>query len=172
VYADMTALGRLLGVASQATALVDSMKQRAAAIEQKVAGASKPTVFVEVYNKPLMTAGSGTLIDDLVKAAGGTNIGAVAGGGFPSFSTEVLLQDNPDVYIATTGAQQDPGQIAARAGYSGLKAVQDGRVYVIEDNLIVRAGPRLVDGLEQLARMVHPEIFGSPSPTPSGSPAA
>jgi iron complex transport system substrate-binding protein len=169
VYADMTALGRLLGVKSQADALVDSMKQRAATIQEKVSSAAKSSVFVEIYNKPLMTAGSGTLIDDLINKAGGANIGAGAGNGFPSFSTEVLLQKNPDVYIATTGAQQDPGQIAARAGYRGLKAVQDGRVYVVEDNLVVRAGPRLVDGLEQLASMIHPEIFGAPSPQPSGS---
>ncbi len=146
------------------------MKQRAAAVEQKVAGLPKPTVFVEIYSKPLMTAGRGTFIDNLVTLAGGTNIGDAAGGGYPSFSEEVLLKDNPDVYIATTGSMASPGQIAKRSGYSALKAVKDGRVYVIDDNLLVRPGPRLVDGLEQLAQMIHPEVFGSPSPAASTTP--
>jgi iron complex transport system substrate-binding protein len=168
--ADMTALGRLLGVSGKATTVVAAMKQRAAAIEQKVAGLSKPTVFVEIYSKPLMTAGTGTFIDNLVTLAGGTNIGDAAGSGYPSFSSEVLFKDNPDVYVATTGSKASPVQIAKRSGYSGLKAVKDGRVYVIDDNLLVRPGPRLVDGLEQLAQMIHPEVFGSPSPVASATP--
>jgi iron complex transport system substrate-binding protein len=170
VYSDMTALGRLLGVPGQATTVVDSMKQRAAAVEQKVAGLARPAVFVEIYSKPLMTAGTGTFIDNLVTLAGGTNIGSAAGSGYPTFSEEVLLKDNPDVYIATTGSMASPGQIARRSGYDGLKAVQDGRVYVIDDDLLVRPGPRLIDGLEQLAQMIHPEVFGSPSPAASATP--
>jgi iron complex transport system substrate-binding protein len=117
-----------------------------------------------------MTAGKATFIDNLVTLAGGTNIGDAAGSGFPSFSSEVLFKDDPDVYVATTGSMATPVQIAKRSGYSGLKAVKDGRVYVIEDNLLVRPGPRLVDGLEQLARMIHPEVFGSPSPAASTTP--
>jgi iron complex transport system substrate-binding protein len=170
VYADLTALGKLMGVPDKATTVVASMKQRAAAVEQKVAGQSKPTVFVEIYSKPLMTAGKATFIDNLVTLAGGTNVGDAAGSGFPSFSSEVLLKDNPDVYIATTGSMASPGQIAKRSGYDGLTAVKNGRVYVIDDNLLVRPGPRLVDGLEQLAQMIHPEVFGSPSPAASATP--
>ena len=170
VYSDLTAVGKLLGVSDKATVVVDAMRQRANAIEQKVAGLPKPTVFVEIYSKPLMTAGKATFIDDLVSLAGGTNIGDAAGSGFPSFSSEVLFKDDPDVYVATTGSMASPVQIAKRSGYSGLKAVQDGRVYVIEDNLLVRPGPRLVDGLEQLARMIHPEVFGSPSPAAAATP--
>jgi iron complex transport system substrate-binding protein len=170
VYTDLTALGKLLGVSDKATTVVAAMKQRADAVEQKVAGLSRPTVFVEIYSKPLMTAGKATFIDNLVTLAGGTNIGDAAGSGFPSFSSEVLFKDDPDVYVATTGSMATPVQIAKRSGYSGLKAVKDGRVYVIEDNLLVRPGPRLVDGLEQLAQMIHPEVFGSPSPAASTTP--
>jgi len=170
VCADLTSLGKLLGAPGNATTVVAAMKQRAAVVEQKVAGLSRPTVFVEIYSKPLMTAGKATFIDNLVTLAGGTNIGDAAGSGFPSFSSEVLFKDDPDVYVATTGSMASPVQIAKRSGYSGLKAVKDGRVYVIEDNLLVRPGPRLVDGLEQLAQMIHPEVFGSPSPAASTTP--
>ena len=170
VYTDLTGLGRLVGVSAQATKVVADMKLRAGAVEQRVAGLTRPAVFVEIYSKPLMTAGKSTFIDDLVGLAGGTNIGSAAGSGYPAFSSEVLFKDNPDVYIATTGSMASPTQIAKRSGYDGLKAVKNGRVYVIEDNLLVRPGPRLVDGLEQLARAIHPEVFGSPSPSVSATP--
>ena len=170
VYGDLASLGQLLGVSDKATVLVSAMKQRATVVEQKVAGLSKPTVFVEIYSKPLMTAAKATFIDNLVTLAGGSNVGDAAGTGYPAFSSEVLFKDNPDIYIATTGSMATPGQIAKRSGFSGLKAVKDGRVYVIDDNLLVRPGPRLVDGLEQLAQMIHPEVFGSPSPAASTTP--
>jgi len=169
VFADMTALGKLTGESSQAGPIVAALEQRATTIEQKVAGLARPTVFVEIYSKPLMTAGTGTYIDDMVKLAGGTNIGDAAGAGFPSFSEEVLFKDDPAVYIATTGSMASPGQIAARKGYSALQAVQDHRVYVLDQNILDRPGPRLIDGLEQLAKAIHPEAFASPSPAASAT---
>jgi iron complex transport system substrate-binding protein len=57
------------------------------------------------------------------------------------------------------GSQSDPADISQRPGYSALKAVKDGRVYVVEDNPFVRSGPRLVQGLQQLAQILHPEVF-------------
>ena len=95
VYTDLIDLGKLMGTSAQAAKVVDTMKQRAAAIEQKVAGLPKQAVFVEIYSKPLMTAGTGTYIDNMVTLAGGTNIGDAAGSGYPTFSEEVLFKDNP-----------------------------------------------------------------------------
>jgi iron complex transport system substrate-binding protein len=119
----------------------------------------KPVTFVEIYSKPLMTVGTGTFIDDVIRLAGGTNLGASAGSGWPNYSGEVLLQKDPAVYVAISGAQSTPGDIARRAGYSGLKAVKDQRVYVIDDNMLVRPGPRLAQGLRDLAAMIHPEAY-------------
>ena len=170
VFADLTALGKLMGTSGQADPLVAQMKQRAATIEAKVAGLSKPTVFVEIYSKPLMTAGTGTYIDNMVTLAGGRNIGDAAGANFPAFSEEVLFKDDPAVYIATTGSMASPGQIAARSGYHALQAVKNHRVYVLDQNLLDRPGPRLIDGLAQLAAAIHPEAFASPSPGASATP--
>jgi len=169
VFTDLTDLGRLMGVSATAGPVVASLEQRTATIEKKVAGLPKPSVFVEIYSKPLMTAGTGTYVDDMVKLAGGTNIGDAAGSGFPTFSEEVLFKDDPAVYIATTGSMVTPGQIGKRKGYSALQAVQDHRVYVLDQNILDRPGPRLVDGLEQLARAIHPEVFASPTPAASAS---
>lgn len=165
LYTDLTNFGALMGTPDQTTQVVDGMKATAAGIEQKItaakaqAGYTTPKVLVEIWGKPLMVAGKDTLINDLITLAGGQNVGAAAGSGFPQYSTEVLLQQNPDVYIATKGSQADPGQIAQRSGYSALAAVQQNHVYTIEDNLVVRPGPRIIEGLQQLAQMIHPELF-------------
>jgi iron complex transport system substrate-binding protein len=152
-------LGRLLGVSAQAAEVTATMESAVADVTAKVGTLDKPVTFVEIYSKPLMTVGTGTFIDDVIRLAGGTNLGASAGSGWPNYSGEVLLQKDPAVYVAISGAQSTPGDIARRAGYSGLKAVKDQRVYVIDDNMLVRPGPRLAQGLRDLAAMIHPEAY-------------
>jgi len=162
VMADITRLGQLMGLEAPATKVVGDMTRAKATVQARVATLDRPATFIEVYSKPLMTAGGKTFIDDLVTLAGGSNIGTQAGDGFPNFSSEVLVKDNPAVYVAMAGAQSSPGAIAERPGYSGLAAVKDGKVFVLDDDLIARPGPRLAQGLEQLAAMIHPEA--SPAP--------
>lgn len=159
VMDSITDVGALMGVPDEAAEVVAGMQAAADDVAAKVASAEPVVAFIEIYSKPLMTAGEGTFIDDLVTLAGGVNLGAAAGPGFPNYSSEVLVQEDPAVYVAMAGAQSAPGQIAKRAGYAGLSAVQDGRVYVIDDNLVARPGPRLAQGLEELAAMLHPEAF-------------
>ncbi len=156
---DLHNLGVLMGTSATADALVAKMTTDIKAVTDKVATLPKPTVFFEVYPKPLMTTGTNTFIDDLITLAGGTNIAATAGAGYLNFSNEVLFKDDPDVYIAPIGSQADPGQISRRPGYDQLKAVVDKRVFTIADDVVVRPGPRLVQGLEQLAKMFHPDAF-------------
>ena len=98
----------------------------------------------------------------MITLAGGTNLGATAGPGFPTFSTEVLFKEDPAVYIADSGSMSKPGDITKRAGFDELTAVKDGHVYVIDDNLIARPGPRLAQGLQELAKMIHPEATAAP----------
>ena len=174
VMADLTKLGRLMGASDKAAEVVASMKATIKSVQDKIAlyfarsdippeqaktVKFKPTVFFEVYPKPLMTAGNNTFINDLITLAGGVNIGATAGPGYPTFSSEVLFEKNPDVYIAPLGNGASPAQISARPGYKALKAVKEGHVYTIEDNLVVRPGPRLAQGLVEIAKMIHPEAF-------------
>jgi iron complex transport system substrate-binding protein len=159
VMASITELGQLAGTSGEAQQVVDTMKQAQTDVQAKVGSLTKPTTFLEIYSRPLMTAGSGTFIDDMITIAGGENIGAAAGSGFPSFSTEVLVQKDPVVYIADSGSMSEPGDISKRAGFSELTAVKDGRVYVIADNLVARPGPRLAQGLQELAKMIHPEAY-------------
>ena len=96
VMADIGKLGQLTGTSSQAAQVVQNDEaDRRTRCRPRSARSPKPTTFLEIYSKPLMTAGSGTFIDDMITIAGGTNIGAAAGSGFPNFSSEVLLQGRP-----------------------------------------------------------------------------
>ncbi len=150
-------IGKLTGSEEGAATVVATMTAARQEVQAAVGDLPKTTTFLEIYSKPLMTAGSDTFIDDMITTAGGENIGAQAGSGFPTFSTEVLVKDDPQVYIADSGSMSKPGDINARAGFSDLTAVKDGHVYVIEDSTIARPGPRLAEGLKALAGMIHPE---------------
>ncbi|MEI6451646.1 MAG: ABC transporter substrate-binding protein, partial [Actinomycetes bacterium] len=141
----------------QAQQVADTMQKAKDDVQAQVASATRPATFLEIYSKPLMTAGGETFIDDMITLAGGANLGATAGSGFPTFSTEVLFKNDPDVYIADSGSMGEPGDIARRSGFAELTAVKDGHVYVIEDSIIARPGPRLAEGLRELVKMIHPE---------------
>ncbi len=95
VMTDIANIGKLAGTSAEAQKVVDTMKQAEADVQAKVGAAAKKSTFVEIYSKPLMTAGKGTFISDMVGIAGGTNLGDSAGTGFPNFSSEVLLKDDP-----------------------------------------------------------------------------
>ena len=158
VMTDITNLGQLTGSTEQAQQVADTMQKAKDDVQAQVASASRPATFLEIYSKPLMTAGGETFIDDMITLAGGTNLGATAGPGFPTFSTEVLFKEDPDVYIADSGSMGEPGDISKRSGFAELTAVKDGHVYVIEDSIIARPGPRLAQGLQELVKMIHPEV--------------
>lgn len=159
VMEDVAELGKLAGTTEKAGEVVAAMQKAKDEVRAKVGSLETATTFLEIYSKPLMTAGSDTFIDDMISIAGGENIGAAAGSGFPNFSSETLLEDDPAVYIADSGSMSKPGDIDARSGYSDLTAVKEGHVYVIEDDLIARPGPRLAQGLRKLAAMIHPEAY-------------
>jgi iron complex transport system substrate-binding protein len=157
VIATIENIGKLAGVDDGAATVTDAMTAAQMEVQAAVGDLPKATTFLEIYSEPLMTAGTDTFIDDMITIAGGENIGAAAGPGFPNFSTEVLVKTDPAVYIADSGSMSDPGDITKRAGFSELTAVKDGKVYVIDDNIIARPGPRLAEGLKALAGYIHPE---------------
>jgi iron complex transport system substrate-binding protein len=159
MFSDMKKVGVILGLNEKSAQVVIGLEKRVDDVLAKVKGKPRPKVFFEIWNQPLMTAGNGTFIDKMITMAGGSNIGRSAGPQFPQFSEEQLLRDDPGVYVAVKGTQANPSDIAKRPGYSQLKAVRDGKVYIVEDNLFVRSGPRLVDGLVLLAKKLHPEVF-------------
>lgn len=151
--------GLITGAGQRAEELTQSLQERIDAVVAKTAAVqSKPKVFFEVWDNPLMSAGPGSFINDLIQLAGGENIAADLTERFGEFSQELLLERNPEIYIINNHAHQ-PEDIKTRAGYEGLQAVKMNQVFSIEDDIVTLPGPRIVDGLEAMAAIIHPELF-------------
>lgn len=151
--------GKITGSGEKAAEVVSNLQKRIDNVAEKISKTNtRPSVFFEVWDDPLMSAGPGSFIDDLIKRAGGRNIAGDARERYPKFNLEVLLAENPDIYIINSHAHK-PEDIKARDGYASLRAVQHDRVYSIEDDLVTLPGPRIVTGLEEMARIIHPEVF-------------
>lgn len=153
LYASIRMVGAATGTDAEAEALVDGMTSDVADIEAAAAERAPVTAFVEIAQDPLFTTGSGTLIDDLLVRAGGVN--TVQKEGYIGYSVEQLLEDDPEVYLATEGSMSDPSTLGERPGYDSLSAVAAGRVYILDDNLVSRPGPRVVEGLAQIYAALH-----------------
>lgn len=165
LFANLNTVGTLTGRQKEAAALVEELRGRVRSVQEKIAKAqTKPLVFYELDatepNAPY-TAGPGTFIDTLIQMAGGKNLGAEMQGSWVQVSIEELLTRNPDIILLGdyTWGGVTPEQVQARPGWEALGAVQQGQVYTFDDNLVSRPGPRLVDGLEAMAKLLHPELF-------------
>jgi iron complex transport system substrate-binding protein len=164
MYANIKTIGSLTGHSAAATTLVASLHARVAAVDAKVAtAASHPSVYYEIDGtdptKPY-SSGGGTFVDQLIQRAGGVNVFSLLNNPWPQISLEQLLVDNPQIILLGDSAYgETPDQMSARPGWGSLLAVKTKQVYPFDDNLVSRPGPRLVDGLEALARLIHPELF-------------
>jgi iron complex transport system substrate-binding protein len=166
MYLNLETVARLTGHETQTNALVDDLKKRVAAVDEKLKPLSYgPTVYYELDANTAnpsspYTAGPGTFVDLLITRAGGINIGAKLTGQWTTISLEQLLVDNPSIIILGDAAYgETPAKVSARSGWAPLTAVQTGQIFAFDDNLVSRPGPRLVDGLETLARLLHPDLF-------------
>ncbi len=156
VFRTIKALGDLLGQQEQAEKLVGDLSARAAAIEETVKARPPVTVFYQVSPSPLWTAGKKSWITDLIRRAGGKSVTAEVEGEWMRYSDEAALASHPEAIIMATG-MGDKMEVAAALQKS--PAVINKRVYGINGDYLSRPGPRLVEGLEQLARVLHPEAF-------------
>lgn len=163
MYGNLDIVAQLTGHQKEAAALVDSLKKRVAAVDAKIAPiSSRFSVFYELDAtdpaKPY-TAGKGTFITQLIERAGGHNIAADLDG-YPQLSLEQVVAADP-AFIILGDARYgvSPETIAQRPGWENLSAVKNGKVLAFNDDLVSRPGPRLVDALEELAKLLRPELF-------------
>ncbi len=164
MYVNLLTIAELTGHLEETEVLVNDLQDRVAAVDTAVASAEDiPTAFYELdATDPSApwTAGAGTFIDSLIVQAGGQNIAADLEGQYLQLSIEEILVRDPEVILLGDAAYGiTPESIQDRNGWSNLNAVVNNRIYAFDDNLVSRPGPRLVDGLEQLAKLLHPELF-------------
>ena len=163
---DILLLGKATGADDEAEALVSSMKEDLAEIAEKTSAEEKPTILHCMWTDPLWVSGSGTFQDDMITAAGGVNAAADEGG-WVALTMEKFLTMNPDIIVVDSGNGMGVGADDALRDFflkdprmQSLSAVQNEQVYVVNADIIDRGGPRIVEGVEALAEIAHPDIFG------------
>jgi iron complex transport system substrate-binding protein len=154
---DILTVGRLTGASEMAAALTKRMAARAKEIHDAVSGDPAVSCFFEVYYPPLTSVGPNTFIADLLKRAGCDSASATAKSDYPEWSVDRLVKESPKVYLVASESGSSPAAVAKRPGFKAIGAVAEGRIYLIDSDLVSRPGPRVVDGLEALARVLHPE---------------
>lgn len=166
MYTNLETVAKLTGHEPDAATLIAALKVRVAAVDEKIkTTTTKPVVFYELDAtdpaKP-WTVGPGTFVDLLISRAGGVNLTTTAGvkDSYPQVSVEQIVSSDPDMIILGDSmwgiAAESVGQ---RPGWEKLKAVIGKQVFPFDDNIVSRPGPRLVDGLETLSKLLHPEAF-------------
>lgn len=167
VYADIDLVARALGRPDASQELVNAMQQRVAAVVATVEGAERPLTLYEVFHAEgvTYTAGENSFLASMLELAGASPLTGDAQG---VLEAEELVAADPELILLGT-ASYDPSladpeaarsSLAGRAGWAELRAVRDGRVVPYLDDIVTtRPGPRIVDGLEALARAIHPELF-------------
>jgi iron complex transport system substrate-binding protein len=160
----MRRIGQVAGIAVHAETVVGRLEARVAAVTEKTAGLTekeKPTVLLVFWTDPLMSFGPDTFGDDLIRLAGGRNFTGKAAQPYPVVNWEVVVRRDPDVILLTGHTGEEQPSLEQEPGWTQLKAVRTSQVHTFSDgDLITVPGPRLVDGLEQMARWLHPELCG------------
>jgi len=161
-------IGRITGVEEKAFQIVDDMSKKIKAITDetdKINQEEKPKVLYVIWHEPIMSVGSDTRIHELIEKAGGVNIAAVAGEGYPTLALEEIINTNPQV-IMVNEEDYEGGDISLQfilneSRLAVVDAFINGQIYGINADLTNRPTPRIVEALELMAKMIHPEIFGA-----------
>lgn len=153
-------LGRLTRREKEAEELVRGLEKRLEAVARRVSGRPPVRVFFEVRQHPLLTAGRGSMVHDIITRAGGRNIAEDPGKLVP-FSLELLCTLDPEAYVIQQGPMNpSPVEPSQRPNFQELAALRKRRVLLVEESRFSRPGPRAAEAVEILARFLHPEAFG------------
>ena len=160
-------LGDLTGHRERAVLVDRDLERRIAAVQDRVKGRPQPRVLYVLWPEPLVVPGRGALVSELIALAGGASVTADQGQGYPRMSLEAAVGRAPEVIVlARHGSRIGSAGREQWLRLESMPAIRSGRLYIADGDLMHRYGPRLVVGLEKLARMIHPEAFDSPAGSP------
>jgi iron complex transport system substrate-binding protein len=151
-------LGEVTAAAAKATEIANEMERRIGSVKSRVEGLPQPRVFYVLQTGPLITAGRNTFINDLINLAGGQSISGEETAAYPQFSRETVLARAPEVIVAPAnhGAELVREE-DLRRDFAVTPAIRLNRIVRVNPDWVDRPGPRIVEGLEQLAKGLHPE---------------
>ncbi len=161
LFASIADIGKITGKEKEAAELIRGMQEKIDRISAKVRMTpenKKPKVFIEVWHDPLTTAGKGSFVDELITLAGGRNIAYDTRRPYSIFSWEEVISRNPDCIILTYMEKEKPAKImGSRLGGKEILAVKNNRVYAdINPDILIRPGPRIVEGIEEIYNRLYP----------------
>lgn len=159
VFRSIERIADLLKQRPQADELLKQLRARVAAVEEKVKSHPPVKVFYQVSDEPLYTIGRNAFLTDLIRRAGGISVTADVPGAWPKYSAESALAARPEAIVLPTGGSMGTANSNVAGALKQSPAVTNNRVYKINDDHLSRPGPRSVDGLEELAHALHPEVF-------------
>lgn len=151
VFKHLLQLGEIFGTGDQADKLVNDLQDRVARIRQSTAASEPVRVFLQISNEPLFTIGKDSFVTELISTAGGISVTANVPGGYPRLSKETASAMNPDVIILSdSDDNKEPN-----AAFVNSSAVRSGAIFRIDPDIISRPGPRSVDALESIAKLLR-----------------
>jgi iron complex transport system substrate-binding protein len=154
-------IGEIVGREKESKRMIRDMANKRENIVNLTRSLSKPKVFFQVGDVPMITVGKGTLADDLIRLAGGRSISENELLSYPSYSLETILLKAPEIIIMTSmeSKKHYMNLVKKWQNWKSIPAVRRNTIYVIDSNLVDRPTPRIVEGLETLVRIIHPEIL-------------
>ena len=163
ILEDIRIIGKATNKESEAEEIVKDILGKKDEIVNLVKGQDEVKVFYEIWHDPLMGAGKGSFMDQLITLAGGINIANDTDGAYPQYDLEQLIERNPEIYILSHDMPEKTVEsVKERPGYSAITAIQNDRVHVFYDNdadVVSRPGPRIGEALELVAKAIHPQLF-------------
>jgi iron complex transport system substrate-binding protein len=159
IFSHIQTLGRIVGRSSKADTVAMQLRQQVATIQQRIQGMAPVRMLYVLNSQPLITVGPGSFIDQLIGMAGGVNIAAKSATPYPRLSMEAVLQEDPEVLVFPVGKAEGISQSEQQAWrqWSTMTAVKQGRLHQISADWLNRPGPRIAQGLESLAAILHPD---------------
>jgi iron complex transport system substrate-binding protein len=159
VLRSIASVGDLLGQREEAERVANELRARATKVEEAVKTSQRVSVFYQLSAEPLYTAGRDSYITDLIARAGGRSVTRDVPGAWPRYSDEAALASRPEAIIMATGGSMGEANAEIASALKKSPAAIQGRIIKINGDYLSRPGPRLIDGLEQMARALHPEAF-------------
>lgn len=163
VIADIKIIGKITGTSNTADALIKDMINKRDEIVDIVKGQEKVKVFYEIWHDPLMAAGKGSFMDELITIAGGENIAQDADGAYPEYDLEQLVERDPEVYLTSEDTPEKTVEsVKIRPGFENISAIKNDRIYIFKEaeaDVVSRPGPRIIEALELVAKSIYPELF-------------
>jgi iron complex transport system substrate-binding protein len=163
IFSHIQTLGRIVGRSSKADTVAMQLRQQVATIQQRIQGMVPVRMLYVLNSQPLITVGPGSFIDQLIGMAGGVNIAAKSAAPYPRLSMEAVLQEDPEVLVFPVGKAEGISESEQQAWrqWSTMTAVKRGRLHQISADWLNRPGPRIAQGLESLAAILHPDSASS-----------